>query len=155
MTANKSNRRDWFHLILRLVIGGIFIYAAVPKILSPQEFYLDILGYDIVEGLPAKLAALLLPWIELLAAIGVIFGVWYMASLRIFQGLLAFFTILLIVTLIRGITADCGCFGSAGGQVTWGHVFGDIVLLMITTFLASWTHFRQNASKERNGSDGV
>jgi len=153
MTANKSNHRDWFHIVLRLIIGGIFIYAAIPKILSPQEFYLNILGYDLIGGLPAKLAAITLPWIELLCGIGVIFSIWYMASLRIFQGLLAFFTVLLIVTLIRGITADCGCFGSTSGQVTWGHVFGDVVLLMITTFLASWTHFQQTAQSDSKNTN--
>lgn len=148
MPTSESHRRDWFHLILRLIIGGIFIYAAVPKILSPQEFYLNILGYNIIGGFPAKLTALSIPWIELLAALGVIFGVWYMSSLRIFQGLLSFFIVLLVVTLIRGISTDCGCFGSASGQVTWFHVFGDIVLLMVTTFLASWAHFQQSAPSD-------
>ncbi|MCF7828539.1 MAG: hypothetical protein K9N46_14995 [Candidatus Marinimicrobia bacterium] len=139
-------QRDWFQLVLRILLGGIFIYAAIPKILSPNVFYLDILGYDIVAGTLAKFTALWLPWIELLAALGVIFSIWYLASLRIFQGVLAFFVVLLTVTLVRGITADCGCFGSASGQVTWWHVFGDVVLLMLATFLVSWSNFQEKAN---------
>jgi len=133
--------RDRFQLILSLIIGGVFIYAAVPKILTPQAFYLDILGYHLVGGFLAGTLAVWIPWLELLAAAGVIIGVWYLASLRILQGLLSVFTVLLFLTLLRGINTDCGCFGSAGGQVTWWHVFGDLVLLLITTFLISWTKF--------------
>lgn len=133
--------RDRFQLILSLIIGGIFVYAAIPKILTPQAFYLDILGYHFVGEFLAGALALWIPWLELLAAAGVIIDVWYLTSLRILQGLLSVFTVLLFLTLLRGINTDCGCFGSAGGQVTWWHVFGDLVLLLVTTFLVSWTKF--------------
>ncbi len=73
---SPKTQRDWFHLALRLIIGAVFIYAAIPKILSPGEFYLNILGYDLIGGQMAKLAALWIPWLELLGGLGVIFRVW-------------------------------------------------------------------------------
>jgi hypothetical protein len=145
MSERTAIQADWFQLALRLIIAGVFLYAAVPKILNPQEFYLNILGYNFIQGTPAKLVAIWLPWAELIAALGIIFNVWMQANLRLIQAMLSGFIILLILTLIRGIDADCGCFGSAGGQVTWWHVFGDFVLLFITTFLITWTRFRDNS----------
>ena len=148
MSERTAIQSDWFQLALRIIIAGVFLYAAVPKILNPQEFYLNILGYNFIQGTPAKLVALWLPWAELIAAIGIIFNVWMQANLRLIQAMLSGFIILLILTLIRGIDADCGCFGSAGGQVTWWHVFGDFVLLFITTFLITWTKFRENPTQK-------
>jgi len=147
MSEQNSTQGDWFQLVLRIIIAGVFLYAAVPKILNPQEFYLNILGYNFIQGTPAKLVAIWLPWAELIAAIGIVFNVWMRANLRLIQVMLSGFIILLVLTLIRGIDADCGCFGSAGGQVTWWHVFGDFVLLFITTFLITWTKFRESPTQ--------
>lgn len=141
----QTSRRDWFHLVLRIVIGVVFVYAAIPKIISPGEFYLNILGYDLIGGQIARIIALWIPWLELLGGLGVIFGVWYLVNLRIVQGLLSGFIILLVVTLVRGIQTECGCFGSGLGQISWWHLFGNLVLLMVTTFLISWARFQQRA----------
>ncbi|MBD3276396.1 MAG: hypothetical protein GF372_13855 [Candidatus Marinimicrobia bacterium] len=148
MSERNAIQADWFQLALRLIIAGVFLYAAVPKILNPQEFYLNILGYNFIQGTPAKLVAIWLPWAELIAALGIIFNVWMHANLRLIQAMLSGFIILLVLTLIRGIDADCGCFGSAGGQVTWWHVFGDFVLLFITTFLITWTRFSDDTAQK-------
>jgi len=141
MSAQEIRKRDWLQLTLRMIIGGIFIYAAVPKILAPGEFYLSILGYDLITGPLAKLAALWIPWLELIGAIGVIFGIWYLANLRIVQVLLGVFVVILLLTLIRGIQTDCGCFGHVLGRISWWHVVGDLILLLMTTFLISWAKF--------------
>ncbi len=151
MSEPNALQKDWFQLILRIIIAVVFLYAAVPKILNPQAFYLNILGYNLVEGTLAKLIALWLPWIELIAAFGVLFNIWMNANLRLVQLMLSGFIVLLILTLIRGIDADCGCFGSAGGRVTWWHVFGDFVLLFITTFLITWTRFENKRTSTNKG----
>lgn len=143
MDTEQAKKFDYFQIILRVIISGIFIYAAIPKIINPQAFYLDILGYNIVDGELAKTIALWLPWVEIIAALGVMAGIWLIVNLRLIQVMLSMFVILLILTLIRGIDADCGCFGTASGQVTWWHVFGDTVLLFITTFLITWARFER------------
>jgi len=147
MAENFTVKRDTFQIILSVIVGGILIYAAIPKIIAPNAFYLDILGYNIIGMLFSKILAISLPWVELLSGAGIIIGVWYLSSLRIAQWLYSVFVVLLIITLIRGINTDCGCFGSAGGQVTWWHVIGDMVLLLITTFLISWTRFASQAEE--------
>ena len=38
-------------LSLRVVLSAVFIYAAVSKILRPDEFYTDIRNYQIVSGI--------------------------------------------------------------------------------------------------------
>ena len=68
----------------------------------------------------------------------------YMANLRIAQLLYAGFAVLLLVTLFRGISADCGCFGSISGRVSWLHVLGDMILYFFTTLLVIWQQIVQN-----------
>lgn len=130
--------KTWGQLILRLIVGGILIYASVSKIVHPEEFYLSVMEYHLVGNTLSKIIALWLPWIELLVGVGVLSGIWFLTNLRLAQLLFAGFTIILIVTLFRGIHTDCGCFGSAGGRVSWLHVLGDVILYFLTTLLVIW-----------------
>ena len=55
-------------LSLRVVLSAVFIYAAVSKILRPDEFYTDIRNYQIVSGYIAYASAYFLPAFEIVAA---------------------------------------------------------------------------------------
>jgi len=145
--------KTWGQLILRLIIGGVLVYASITKIVHPTQFYLTVNEYHLVGKTLSKIIALWLPWIELLAGVGVLAGIWFLANLRLAQLLFAGFTIILIVTLFRGISTDCGCFGTAGGRVTWLHVFGDVILYFLATLLVIWEQIAENIRPEPTDSD--
>ena len=70
-------------LIFRVIIGVTFIYASYSKILDPQAFSDNIHNYHITPVAINNLAALIIPFIELLVGLCLIFG--------IFIGYLVFF----------------------------------------------------------------
>lgn len=136
--------KTWGQLILRLIIGGILIFAAITKIIHPQEFYISVLSYHLIGATLSKIVALWLPWIELLAGVGILSTIWFLANLRLAQLMFAGFTVILIVTLFRGISTDCGCFGSIASKISWLHVLGDVVLYFLTTLLVIWEQIVAN-----------
>ena len=63
-------------LLVRWVLGGIFAFASIDKILHPQSFAELIYNYQILPGAWINLTALMLPWLELLLGLLLIFGKW-------------------------------------------------------------------------------
>ncbi|MCL6449409.1 MAG: DoxX family membrane protein [Armatimonadetes bacterium] len=60
-------RNDYLHLLIRLIMGGLFIYAGWGKILAPLDFASSIYNYKLFPDFVAGLAAATVPWIEFLA----------------------------------------------------------------------------------------
>ena len=57
-----------------------------------------------------NLAALILPWLELIVGVFLIFGVFLEGTTSITIGMLIFFIIILSQAVFRGIDVHCGCF---------------------------------------------
>jgi uncharacterized membrane protein YphA (DoxX/SURF4 family) len=127
MIRNKS-----ILLVFRLVVGGVFIWAGLLKILDPLEFAQNIANYRVFSRDLSLLAAIVLPWLEILCGVLVIFGIFRSASSLLLSGLLAAFLVLITVTIFRGLDVDCGCFGSLGRHVDYSLLLADIVLLYLT-----------------------
>jgi uncharacterized membrane protein YphA (DoxX/SURF4 family) len=118
--------------IIRIAVGGVFIWAGLLKVIDPLGFAQDIANYRIVSRDLSFLIALVLPWLEILCGILVIIGIYRASSSFLLSGLLSLFLVLITVTLIRGIDVDCGCFGSIGRRVDFRLLVTDIVLLFLT-----------------------
>ena len=99
-------------LIFRVILGSFFIYASYYKILDPDAFSKNIHNYHITDNLVwvENLVALILPWLELIVGVFLIFGVFLEGSTSITIGLLTFFIFILSQAVFRGIDVHCGCF---------------------------------------------
>jgi len=99
-------------LIFRVILGIVFIYASYDKILNPAAFSKNIHNFHITDNLiwVENLVALILPWLELLIGVFLIFGVFLEGSTSITIGLYIFFIIILSQAVFRGIDVHCGCF---------------------------------------------
>ena len=60
-----------------------------------------------------NVVALALPWIELVAALALILNIRARSGALVVTGLLAGFTVAIIVALVRGLDIECGCFGTS------------------------------------------
>ena len=94
----------------RWILGLTFIYASYNKILFPADFAKIIYGYDLFPDALINLIAIILPFLELVAALALITGLYPRSAVLIVNILLVAFIILLSVNLIRGHEFDCGCF---------------------------------------------
>lgn len=101
-------------VILRIVIGSVFLVSGLGKLLSPyQNFLYVIQAYQFLPSWIEVLAAQIFPWIELLVGVFVFLGLWTSWSLRGALVLFGIFVVTVGQALLRGISLeDCGCFGS-------------------------------------------
>jgi uncharacterized membrane protein YphA (DoxX/SURF4 family) len=98
------------HWLCRLSLTAIFLYTGYIKIQEPLQFAVALTGYQLIpENLVLPIATYF-PWVEILLAIAILVGWkirWFAAAAT---ALLLFFSLLLIITFLRGIEASCGCF---------------------------------------------
>ena len=97
-------------LIFRIILGIMFIYASYEKILDPVGFSKNIHNFHITPISVENLAALIIPWLELIIGVFLIFGVFLEGTTSITIALLVFFIIILSQAVFRGIDVHCGCF---------------------------------------------
>jgi uncharacterized membrane protein YphA (DoxX/SURF4 family) len=140
--TDQRSHRNWsrYTLILsRLFLGGIFVYASYDKILHPLPFAEIVYNYQILPGVLVNLAALVLPWTELLVGLCLILGLWLPGAVLVCNLLVLVFFGTLIFNLARGLDIDCGCFTtslgpSSGGHMLW-YLARDGFFLLVGLFL--------------------
>tara|TARA_Y100001968_G_scaffold311256_1_gene333124 strand:- start:286 stop:747 length:462 start_codon:yes stop_codon:yes gene_type:complete len=96
--------------IFRIILGIVFIYASYSKILDPKAFSDNIHNFHVTPIGVENLAALIIPWMELIIGVLLITGVFLEGATSITISLLVFFIIILTQAVIRGIDVHCGCF---------------------------------------------
>ena len=110
MSALPGASRTRIDFVLRLLVGGVLLIAAVSKIANPNRFLSAIFAYDMpLPDLALRVIAVSLPWLELLCGIFLIARIWIDAA-RLWAVIL--FGIFLIATgqaWARGLDISCGC----------------------------------------------
>ena len=97
----------------RMVLGLVFIAAALPKLMDPPGFAKSIWAYELFPAWSLHPLALVLPWLELLCGLALCLGLWIRAAAAWTAVLLLSFALALAINLARRHPVDCGCFGSA------------------------------------------
>ena len=143
-------KNGWMFPALRLAIGGLFIFSGYSKLMgSSANFAGVILTYQIVDLRTASVLASALPWVQFIAGVFFILGLWFRPSLWVLWGMNAVFTGAIASTLARGIRlADCGCFGEVGHAVP---VEATLALDLVIFFVFLW----MNANAEEAGKPGL
>jgi uncharacterized membrane protein YphA (DoxX/SURF4 family) len=101
----------------RVILGGIFIYAAVGKILYPADFSEAITNYQLVPVMFTNLIAIVLPWVELVAGLLLLNGLRTQSGNVIIFLMVCVFSFGAVQALIRGLDINCGCFTEASRRV--------------------------------------
>ena len=101
-------------LALRLLLGAFFVYASLDKIASPAGFAKIVYQWQVAGPVPSNLVAATLPWVELLAGLLLIVGVWRREAALVIALLLVVFLGAAASVLARGIDVqNCGCVSVA------------------------------------------
>jgi uncharacterized membrane protein YphA (DoxX/SURF4 family) len=99
-------------VVLRVLIGAVFIYAAYTKL--RQSWLLLALSIDSFQMLPEWAVFALartLPWFELVLGVVLIAGIWLRHVSIVAAAILGLFFTVMVVSYFRGTGIDCGCFG--------------------------------------------
>jgi putative oxidoreductase len=99
-------------LIFRLVLGATFIYASLDKIAHPEQFARIIYNYKILPPFLINVFAVTLPWVELIAGLLLILGLFTESASLLICFLLMVFVVAISINLYRGVDLNCGCFST-------------------------------------------
>ena len=126
-------------LIVRFVLGGTFLLTSFGKLVDIQHYSVAVVyNYELLPDSLAIAFGWVLPFIELLCALGLIFGVLTrLSSLGTTLLSISFFAAKAIL-LSRGVDIECGCLGALATTHASLTIFLDpAVLLMSLTVLLS------------------
>ena len=116
VVEKSGSRRGWqaAALIGRLVVGGLFVYAASSKILDPMEFAEEVRAYELAPVILTNAIAIVLPWLELFAGVLLIVGFWRAEARLVIFLMMVGFTFGKVSVEVRGMDINCGCFTVQG-----------------------------------------
>jgi len=124
--------KQYIFLVFRLLIGAIFLWAGMEKILSPFDFSVSIYNYRLFPEPVIGLAAALMPWVEAIAGLCLLTGFYTKGASAITSLLLLVFVVLIIISAARGLDIDCGCFGAIERKVGVQSILEDFLLFIIS-----------------------
>ena len=107
---------DRLAILLRTLLGLVFIVASWNKIADPQAFARVIANYMILPPSWVNPAAVTLPLIEMVCGLLLLTGRLVHGSLLIVNLLMVIFIAALLANFFRGINIDCGCFSLETGH---------------------------------------
>jgi uncharacterized membrane protein YphA (DoxX/SURF4 family) len=127
----------WVTVVLRLILGIVFLYASFDKILHPEAFAQAVYNYQILPYSTINLVALTLPWLELILGLCLISGFWLPGATAISTGLLTVFIVAMAYNEIRGLDVHCGCFSTENteGAAGFSTLIRDILFLFVSAYL--------------------
>ena len=128
----------FFWRIVDLIVGGIFVYAGVVKVLDPVQFANDIDNYKTLPWFVSVRLAVYLPWLEIFCGLALIFRFLYRGGLLILTALILVFMGATIAVKARGLDITCGCFGHASKNWNFStHLVLDLLILLAAVVLFS------------------
>ena len=98
---------------LRILIGLLFVVSGGEKLIWPYQNFLYVLqSYDFLPSGIDVFVARVFPWIEFVAGLLLILGLWVPQMIKMALAMFAIFILVIAQALFRHLPMDdCGCFG--------------------------------------------
>ena len=152
MTSSPTRNLRMVRLVLRLLLGLVFVYAAWVKLfgthwtwpprLEPWElFALAISSYDILPLKLVELVAKTLPWMELAIGLMLLAGRGLRIAATVMSLLLMVFFGLMVRAFAQGKEISCGCFGP--GEIISAWTLLRDGSMLVGALLLTWIAFQR------------
>jgi cobalt-zinc-cadmium efflux system protein len=130
---------DGVALLIRILLGLVFLYASIDKIIHAAAFAQTVFHYQVFPNLLVNLTTIVLPWLEALLGLSLISGIMLPGAVFLSNILLSLFLVLLLSAVLRGLDIDCGCFvtgqASENGVSMGWYALRDGVFLALALYL--------------------
>ena len=142
-------------LAARLILGGVFVFASIDKILHPVAFAEALYNYQILPDSLINLIAIVLPWLELVLGSLLIIGVWMPGSVFVCNLLLLTFMGVLIYNFSRGLDIHCGCFSTEPSEdpLSIWTIARDAIFLVPAAYLLIANRIPESALEQKDMRD--
>ncbi|HUI57693.1 MAG TPA: MauE/DoxX family redox-associated membrane protein [Bryobacteraceae bacterium] len=120
MAFSRNKVLRWTLLVLRVVLGAVFVYGGYVKLRAPWALFA--MGIDSYHILPFRFVepvARILPWLEVVIGLALIAGRWLRISAAGVSLLLAIFFTAMVRAVVKGQDISCGCFGPGEPISKW------------------------------------
>lgn len=102
----------WAGLCLRVVAAGVWVVAGAAKVGQIHDFQVLVQRYAILPPVLAAPFAAVLPFLEIGIGLYLLVGLFVRGTALVGTLLFAAFLLAQVSALARGISLDCGCFGT-------------------------------------------
>ncbi len=139
--------REWVGLVVRVVVGVVWIAAGTAKVLDPAASVRAVRAYDLLPGALVEPVGYLLPVLEVVVGATLVLGLLVRGSAVLSALLFAVFVIGISSAWARGLQIDCGCFGGGGYDPDAASKYPvelarDGALLLASLYLLRWPRSR-------------
>lgn len=122
---------------VRVVLGALLIVAGAMKVSDPSSLAAGIAGFRLLPAAIVGPLALALPYLEMLIGAYLVLGLFTRVAAVFAAGAFFIYAGAIASAVIRGIPANCGCFGPKDTAVAdWPHVAFDLALAAAACFVA-------------------
>jgi putative oxidoreductase len=130
-SVREALTHPWLTVRVQIALGAIFVAAALPKIADPPSFAHMIYNYRILPAGLINISALVMPWVEIVAGLCLILGVWVRPARWIIGAMLAVFIVAISINLLRNNAIDCGCFDTSAANLTHEERIRDMWIVIV------------------------
>ncbi len=130
--SKRILKSEYLAFVLRLFVGYFFIYASMSKIPYPAQFAELIGEYRIFPYWAINLAAVVVPWVELICGLFLIIGLRTRAAASVIILLLIAFNLLIGANVVMGSPINCGCYDTVGEPISWWKILKNTFWLLLT-----------------------
>ncbi len=127
---HRATYLQWAAVVGAATVGLIFLVAGALKVYDPFSFYSQIRGYRLVGHGLSKIAAIVLPPLEMGIGLVAILGPKRRLASTILSGLLVIFMAATAHAWLYGTTDNCGCFGEFVSRSPKATFFEDALMLL-------------------------
>jgi putative oxidoreductase len=129
-------KEKYLYVVIRVVLGLVFVYAGILKISDPTAFARSVAAYKILPYALNYLVAAVLPWVETICGLLLVIGYRTRPAAFIIITMNLVFMAALASTIVRGLDIDCGCFRQGGEKTpAWMAILRDVLFLGAAVFL--------------------
>lgn len=134
-----SSLLPWIGLAVRLIAAAIWLVAGSAKLADVTAFKQEVAAYDIPPSSLVEPIAYGLPFIEIGLGIYLVLGLFVRPAAALSLGLMLLFIGVQAQAWARGLSIECGCFGSLSRQtVGLGSILRDVALALPSLLLLMW-----------------
>lgn len=137
-----TRARETIGTIARLVMAGTFLWAGFAKVTNLAVAELSVQSYQLMPNQVARVIGIVLPMVEILLGLLLLVGLGTRLVAIILSLMLVAFIFGISSLWVRGIKAQCGCFGNSLIMTEAPsyplEVFRDSMMLLATVYLVVW-----------------
>jgi uncharacterized membrane protein YphA (DoxX/SURF4 family) len=147
----RSKKLSIVLLVLRVLLGGLFVFAAYSKMKPPDPnnpldnpiltYSMSVEAFHVLPPQLIEAATFTIPWVEMLAGVMLVLGLWTRPAALVIAGLVGAFMWVIMGALNSGnVDLDCGCFGGSAllcpkTGLTMCHFYQDSAMLGVAVVL--------------------